>query len=127
MSVKRAEKSKYSSFRKGEKLVEMTPARIALEREELGELRRILDAGDDVHQEWNGFTLLHSAVDGEVDAHVQTGEPLHVDATALLLSKGADPDRPSHGGRGVSARHMAFVSGHWLASDLFEAWTRRGK
>lgn len=104
---------------------DMSPARLALEQDNLEKLREILDNGGDVHQEFNGFTLLHSSVDGEIDAHIQTGEPLHVDATALLLSKGADPERPSHGGKGVSARHMAFVSSHWLATDLFEAWLRR--
>jgi hypothetical protein len=103
----------------------MSAARLALEQDNLEELRRLLDAGWDVHEEYNGFSLLHAAVDGEIDAHVQTGESLHVDATALLLSKGADPMRPSHGGKGLSALHMAFVSGHWLAYDLFEAWNRK--
>ncbi|WP_093896631.1 ankyrin repeat domain-containing protein [Streptomyces sp. Ncost-T10-10d] len=105
--------------------MDMTPARLALEQDDLEELRNLLDNGSDVHQEWNGFTLLHAAVDGEIDGHVQTGKPLHVDATALLLSKGADPTRPSHGGKGLSAHHLAFVSGHWLACDLFEAWLNR--
>ncbi|MFE7615719.1 ankyrin repeat domain-containing protein [Streptomyces sp. NPDC057496] len=105
--------------------MDMTPERIALEQDDLEGLRSLLDSGVDVHQEWNGFTLLHSAVDGEIDGHIQTGEPLHVDATALLLSKGADPMRPSHGGKGPSAHHLAFVSGHWLAFDLFEAWIKR--
>ncbi|MGW6202925.1 hypothetical protein ACWF9B_04655 [Streptomyces sp. NPDC055089] len=69
---------------------------------------------------------MHRAVDGEIDGHVQTGEPLHVDATCFLLSQGADPTRRSHGGTGVSAHHMAFVSRHWLADALFEAWLTRG-
>ncbi|MGW0731196.1 ankyrin repeat domain-containing protein [Streptomyces sp. NPDC002851] len=105
--------------------MEMSPARLALEQDDLEELRRLLDAGWDVHEEFDGFTLLHAAVDGEIDGHTQTGEPLHVDATALLLAKGADPLRRSHGGKGLSALHMAFVSGHWLAYELFEAWTKR--
>lgn len=104
--------------------VEMSLARLALEQDDVPELRRLLDAGWDVHEETNGFTLLHSAVDGEIDGHVQMGEPLHVDATALLLSKGADPTRGSHGGGGVSTHHMALASGHWLAVELFEAWLR---
>jgi hypothetical protein len=103
----------------------MTPARLALEHDDLEKLRELLDAGANVHQEWNGFTLLHSAVDGEADGHVQTGEPLHVDATALLLSRGADPLRRSHKGKGLSAYHLAFVSRHWLACDLFDAWLKR--
>lgn len=105
--------------------MEMSPARLALEQDNLEELRQILDSGADVHEEYMGFTLLHAAVDGEIDSHVQTGEPLHVDATALLLAKGADPLRPSHGGRGLSAQHLAFTTGHWLASDLFDAWLRK--
>jgi hypothetical protein len=47
---------------------------------------------------------------------------LHVDVTAFLLARGADPDRLSGGGTGVSARHMALVRGHWLADELFKAW-----
>lgn len=77
------------------------PRTFALEQDDLEELCRLLDAGWDVHEEFDGFTLLHAAVDGEIDGHAQTGKPLHVDATALLLSKGADPLRPSHGGKGT--------------------------
>ena len=47
----------------------MTPARLALEHDDLEKLRELLDAGANVHQEWNGFTLLHSSVDGEADHH----------------------------------------------------------
>ncbi|MFD5060274.1 ankyrin repeat domain-containing protein [Streptomyces sp. NPDC058394] len=102
--------------------MEMPPTHVALEQDRLEDLRDLLAAGADVHEEYAGFTLLHRAVDGEVDGHIQTGEPLHVDATALLLSQGADPARRSHCGSGLSAHHMAFVSRHWLAHALFEAW-----
>ncbi|MFF3129632.1 hypothetical protein ACFVRD_47410 [Streptomyces sp. NPDC057908] len=43
----------------------------------LEELRDLLAAGADIHEEYNGFNLLHRAVDGEIDGHIQTGEPLH--------------------------------------------------
>ncbi|MEU9918053.1 hypothetical protein [Streptomyces sp. NPDC051001] len=42
-------------------------------------------AGADIYEECDGFALLHRAVDGEIDGHVQTGEPFHVDATCFLL------------------------------------------
>ncbi|PLW65701.1 ankyrin repeat domain-containing protein [Streptomyces sp. SCUT-3] len=102
--------------------MEMSPTHLALEQDRLEDLRDLLAAGADVHEEYNGFTLLHRAVDGEIDGHTQTGEPLHVDATALLLSQGADPVRRSHNGKGLSAHHLAFVNRHWLACALFEAW-----
>lgn len=68
------------------------------------------------------MTLLHAAVDAELDSHGQTGKPLGVSATAYLLARGADPKRKSHAGRGLSAEHVAFVHGHWLATALFDAW-----
>lgn len=105
----------------------MPPAHLAVEQDRLEELRDLLVAGADIHEEYNGFTLPHSAVDGEIDGHVQTGKPLHVDATCLLLSQGADPTRRSHGGAGVSAHHLAFVNRHWLPCALFEARLARGE
>ena len=105
-------------------MAEMSPAHLAVEMEDLESLRDLLDAGADVHEEYYGLTLLHHAVDAEIDGHTQTGEPLHVDTTAYLLARGADPRRRSGGGTGVSAEHMAFVRGHWLATSLFEEWIR---
>ncbi|QCD60316.1 ankyrin repeat domain-containing protein [Streptomyces hawaiiensis] len=106
---------------------DLSPTHSAVELGNLVELHRLLLAGADVHEEHDGLTLLHAAVDAEIDSHTQTGKPLHVDATALLLAHGADPQRKSGGGSGVSAHHMAFVSGHWLACALFEAWTARSQ
>lgn len=90
---------------------EMPRTHLAVEQDRLEELRDLLAAGADIHEESNGFTLLHRAVDGEIGGHVQTGEPLHVGATCFLLSQGADPTRRSHGGTGVSAHHPAFATG----------------
>lgn len=95
---------------------------LAVEHEDLPTLKLLLDAGADVHEESNGLTLLHHAVDVEIDGHTQTGAPLHVDVTAYLLARGADPRRKSHGGLGESAQFQAVNSGHWLAAALFEAW-----
>jgi hypothetical protein len=95
---------------------------LAIEMSDLNALKLALDAGEDIHQERDGLTLLHYAIDVESDAHAQTGRPLHVDLTAFLLTRGADPHRKSGGGSGVSAQHMANSSGHWLAVELFKCW-----
>ncbi|MDT3439084.1 MULTISPECIES: ankyrin repeat domain-containing protein [unclassified Pseudofrankia] len=102
----------------------LTPTHRAVEMEDLPALRDLLDAGADVHEERDGFTLLHRAIDMELDAHALTGEPLHVDMTAYLLARGADPRRRGEGGNGISARHMAVSSGHWLATCLIDEWIR---
>jgi uncharacterized protein len=105
-----------------------SPAHQAVEFQDLRALRDALDAGADVHEERDGMTLLHHAIDIELDSSNRPDVSLHVDTTAFLLARGADPTRKSHQGRGLSAEHMAFVSGHWLATELFEAWKReRGR
>jgi uncharacterized protein len=96
----------------------------AIEMDDLPALKSALDSGFDIETEKDGLTLLHYAIDAESDSHHQSGKPLHVDATALLLAYGADPDRRSGGGTGVTAEHMAFLSGHWLAIELFRAWRK---
>lgn len=96
----------------------------AIELENVEELRVALDQGFDVTAERNGMTLLHYALNAEIDSHTQTGEPLHVDATALLLARGADPKWRPNGGAGMSAEHMALVDQHWLALELFRAFDR---
>ncbi|WP_053170535.1 hypothetical protein [Streptomyces sp. SBT349] len=70
------------------------------------------------------MTLLHHAIDIELDAGNRPDVSLHVDTTAFLPARGADPTRKSHQGRGLSAEHMAFASGHWPAMELFGAWKR---
>jgi ankyrin repeat protein len=102
----------------------MSPAHLAVEMEDAERLQTLLDEGASVHEEHEGLTLLHHAIEAEADGHGQTGDRLHVDMTALLLANGADPRRRSHGGAGVSAEHVAFVNGHWLASRLIDAWLR---
>jgi hypothetical protein len=90
---------------------------VAIEIGDLEALRQALDAGCSVDSERDGLTLLQYAIDVEADAHAQTGKALHVDATALLIARGADPKRVPQGG--ISAEHMAFQLGHWLALELF--------
>ncbi|NJQ13572.1 ankyrin repeat domain-containing protein [Streptomyces bohaiensis] len=102
----------------------MCTAHHAVEMEDLHRLRDLLDGGVDIHQEQNGYTLLHHAIDVEIDGHEQSGEPLHVDVTAYLLARGADPRRRSGGGTGISAEHLALTRGHSLATCLIEEWVR---
>jgi hypothetical protein len=92
----------------------MTAAHDAVEHEDLPRLRELLDGGVDIDEVDGGQTLLQHAIDVEIDSHTQTGEPLHVDVTAYLLARGADP------GAG-SALHHARLRGHWLAVALIEA------
>jgi hypothetical protein len=92
----------------------MTAAHDAVEHEDLPRLRELLDGGVDIEEVDGGQTLLQHAIDVEIDGHTQTGEPLHVDVTAYLLARGADP------GAG-SALHHARLRGHWLAVALIEA------
>jgi hypothetical protein len=101
---------------------DMSPAHQAVELEDLEALRDLLDAGADPNEEHDGLTLLHHAIDVEADSRTQTGHPLHVDTTAYLLARGADPTRPSGQGTGISAQHFALTQGHWLATCLIEAW-----
>jgi len=103
---------------------DLSPAHQAVELEDLEKLRDLLDAGADPNEEHHGLTLLHHAIDIEADSHTQTGDPLHVDTTAYLLARGADPTRRSGGGSGVSAEHYAFTRGHWLASSIIDAWIK---
>ncbi|ATY16642.1 ankyrin repeat domain-containing protein [Amycolatopsis sp. AA4] len=103
----------------------MTPAHIAVEMSDLPALRDLLDQGVDVDEECNGMTLLQHAIDVEGDGHVQTGNPLHVDLTAYLLARGADPLRRSNDFEQVTAEEMAERYGHWLALALFDAWKKR--
>ncbi|MBO3751162.1 ankyrin repeat domain-containing protein [Streptosporangiaceae bacterium NEAU-GS5] len=129
----------------------MTPAHRAVENKDLPRLRRLLDDGVDVEEVDGGLTLLQHAIDVELDEHIQTGEPLHVDVTAYLLARGADPlaspgggappagaASPAGGGSScgggspggggtASALHMARVGGHWLAVSLMESWAERGR
>lgn len=102
----------------------MTPAHLAVEHEDLPALRDLIDRGTDVEEVDEGLTLLQHAVQVEIDGHTQTGDPLHVDVTAYLLARGADPLASALPGIG-SALHMALLNGHWPAVALIEAHLRR--
>ncbi|WP_222928388.1 hypothetical protein [Cellulomonas telluris] len=104
---------------------EVSPAHAAVEHEDLPRLRDLLDAGTDVEEVAGGLTLLQHAVDVEIDAHVERGAPLHVDTTAYLLARGADPLAPGGHGAG-SALQAARLGGHWLAVALIESHLAAG-
>jgi hypothetical protein len=70
----------------------------AIELDDLHGIRAALEAGADVNIVRDGMTPLLAAIDAEGDSHTQTGEPLRVDATALLLARGADPTLVPSGG-----------------------------
>jgi hypothetical protein len=101
-----------------------SPAHDAVEVENVALLRDLLNRGADVEDDsGDGWTLLRHAIDAEVDASDQTGRALHVDMTALLLSRGADPLRRHNG---ASVVEEAESRGHWLAVELMRAWVDRG-
>lgn len=101
----------------------MTPTHEAVENEDLPRLCELLNGGVDIEEIDGGLTLLQHAIDIEIDGHAQTGEPLHVDMTAYLLARGADPLASPDGTAG-SALHMAQLRGHWLAVTLIEAFVQ---
>ncbi|MBB1159066.1 MULTISPECIES: ankyrin repeat domain-containing protein [Amycolatopsis] len=97
----------------------------AVELEDLPRLRDILDAGHDVEDDsGDGWTLLRHAIDAEVDNHIQSGKPLHVDVTAFLLARGADPLRRH---QGLSVLAEAQERGHWLAVDVMRGFISRNR
>jgi uncharacterized protein len=99
-------------------------AHLAVEHLDLARLAELLNSGADVQDpDQFGFTLLHHAIDSEADAAIQTGSELHVDLTALLLSRGADPTAADNMGR--TPLSMARGGYHWLAADLLKAWLAR--
>ncbi|MBL7261082.1 hypothetical protein [Paractinoplanes lichenicola] len=103
----------------------ITPAHLAVEHLDLPLLRDLLDAGQDVEDDnGDGWTLLRHAIDVEIDGFHQGGGPLQVDATALLLARGADPLRI--GERNSTPVWEAESRGHWLAAELLRAWVLSG-
>lgn len=101
----------------------MKPAHLAAENEDLTVVRELLDSGADIEEIDGGLTLLQHAIDVEIDGHTQSGGPLHVDTTAYLLARGADPlaSTPRFG----TALDLARSSGHWLAVAVIEAQLAR--
>ncbi|WP_330288559.1 ankyrin repeat domain-containing protein [Streptomyces sp. NBC_00576] len=102
---------------------EWTDVRSAVEHEDLPRLRQLLTSGADVNEIYRGFPLLHHAIDTEADGALQSSEPLHVDTTAFLLARGADPKLKNKFGQ--DARGFADARGHWLAVELIDGFPFR--
>ncbi|MEW1639104.1 ankyrin repeat domain-containing protein [Streptomyces sp. NPDC093801] len=102
--------------------MQWSPGHEAVEHKDLPRLRELLDAGHDVEDDGDGWTLLQHAIDVEIDGHHQSGQPLHADVTALLPARGADPLRSTGG---VLPADAAERRGHWLAAELIRAWVAR--
>ncbi|MFF3565308.1 hypothetical protein ACFYXS_35220 [Streptomyces sp. NPDC002574] len=69
-----------------------TPAHQAVGAEDAEILARLLGAGADPDEIDEGMTLLTRAIDVEGDSALQSGQPLTVHTTAVLLAFGADPE-----------------------------------
>lgn len=76
-------------------------------------LARLLGAGADPDEVHEGMTLLTHAIDVEGDGALQSGQPLTVHTTAILLAFGADPELEDPAGR--TPLTMAESYGHDIA------------
>lgn len=76
-----------------------TPAHQAVEQEDAETLARLLAEGADPDEVFSNMTLLTHAIDAEGDGALQTGGPLTVHTTAVLLAFGAAPELAAPGGR----------------------------
>ncbi|MET7746709.1 ankyrin repeat domain-containing protein [Streptomyces sp. NPDC005385] len=96
-----------------------TPAHYAVEHDDAQALARLLAHGADPDEVFHNMTLLTHAIDAEGDGSLQSGEPLTVHLTAVLLAFGAAPELADPDGR--SPLDMAARYGHDLAVDLLRA------
>ncbi|WP_385638008.1 ankyrin repeat domain-containing protein [Streptomyces sp. SudanB5_2050] len=96
-----------------------TPAHHAVEHEDAETLARLLASGADPNEVFSNLTLLTHAIDVEGDGSLQSGQPLTVHTTAVLLAFGADPEHADPDGR--TPMDMAEHYGHDLAVQLLRA------
>ncbi|MGW1888498.1 ankyrin repeat domain-containing protein [Streptomyces sp. NPDC001970] len=76
-----------------------TPAHQAVEQEDAEALAQLPAAGSDPDEVFSDMTLLTHAIDVEGDSSLQSGRPLTVHTTAVLLAFGADPELADPDGR----------------------------
>ncbi|QFQ94983.1 ankyrin repeat domain-containing protein [Streptomyces phaeolivaceus] len=93
-----------------------TPAHQAVESDEVETLAQLLAQGTDPNEVCDNLTLLTHAIDTEADSALQSGSPLTVHLTAVLLAFGADPRLP--GPSGETPMDIALHYGHDLAVNL---------
>ncbi|MFI0967937.1 ankyrin repeat domain-containing protein [Streptomyces sp. NPDC021080] len=102
-----------------------TPAHRAVENEDAETLAQLLAKGVDPDEICHDMTLLTHAVDAEGDGALQSGKPLTVHTTAVLLAFGADPQLP--GPDGLTPIGLAVSYGHHLAVELLQRHIQRGE
>ncbi len=95
-----------------------TPAHQAVESEDAQTLAQLLAKGSDPDEVCDNITLLTHAIDMEGDGALQSGSPLTVHTTAVLLAFGADPQLPDPGGQ--TPMDLALHYGHDLAVKLLQ-------
>ncbi|MDF3143042.1 MULTISPECIES: ankyrin repeat domain-containing protein [unclassified Streptomyces] len=93
-----------------------TPAHQAAEYEDAETLAQLLAEGVDPDEVCDNMTLLTHAIDAECDGALQSGGPLTVHTTAVLLAFGADPQLPDPDGQ--TPMGLAVHYGHDLAVKL---------
>lgn len=96
-----------------------TPAHYAVENEDAEALARLLADGSDPNEVFGNTTLLTHAIDVEGDGSLQSGRPLTVHTTAVLLAFGADPELADPDGD--TPLDIANQYGHGLAVQLLRA------
>jgi len=95
-----------------------TPAHQAVEDEDSEAPAHLLAEGVDPDEVCDSLTLLTRAIDSEGDGALQSGSPLTVRTTAVLLAFGADPQLP--GPDGETPMDLAVHYGHDLAVKLLQ-------
>ncbi len=100
-----------------------TPAHQAVEQEDAEALARLLAAGSDPDEVCGNMTLLTHAIDVEGDVSLQSGQPLTVHTTAVLLAFGAHPELADPDGH--TPMDMASHYGHDLAIKLLQTHISR--
>lgn len=96
-----------------------TPAHHAVEHEDAETLTRLPADGSDPDEVFSNMTLLTHAIDVEGDSSLQSGRPLTVHTTAVLLAFGADPELADPDGH--TPMDLADHYGHGLAVELLRA------
>ncbi|XIG80364.1 hypothetical protein C1N81_42705 [Streptomyces sp. SGAir0957] len=91
------------------------PTLFAAEHLDADLMAHLLDAGADPDEGTTATPLTHT-IDSEGDATLQSGAPLSVTTTAVLLAYGADPELPD--GNGTTPLMVAERYDHTLAINL---------